>query len=145
MPSWVEQGYDAYAKRLTQEIQLELIEIATKKRTKNANTEKIQQFEESQLIKAAQKCDFSVALDPKGKSYTTEKFAQTLENWQHRGLHKIGLLVGGPEGLTDGVRRQADHLWSLSALTFPHPLVRVVVAEQIYRAWSLLKSHPYHR
>ena len=145
MPSWVKEGYSEYAKRLTQDILLELVEIETKKRGKNANIPQIQRFEEKQLLAEAKKCDLVIALDPKGKPWSTEQLSQRFQDWQNLGHHRIGLLVGGPEGLTDACRQQADLLWSLSPLTFPHPLVRVIVAEQIYRAWTITKSHPYHR
>lgn len=145
MPDWVKEGYNEYAKRLTQDIRLELIELPTKKRTKNATLWKIQEYEEHQLLNSAAKCDWVVALDPKGSSLSTEGFSDQLHKWQLQGLHNIGFLIGGPEGLTKNCIDSAHFRFSLSHLTFPHPLVRVIVAEQIYRGWSLLKSHPYHR
>lgn len=145
MPDWVSQGYQTYAKRLTQEVQLELIELPTKKRLKNANTQQIQQHEETLLLSAADKADLIIALDPRGKSYTTEAFSERMQQWQLDGIHKVALLIGGPEGLTPTCLSRAHLRWSLSPLTFPHPLVRVIVAEQVYRAWTLQKSHPYHR
>lgn len=145
MPRWVKEGYSEYAKRLTHDIRLELVELPTKKRTKNAPLVQIQQFEETQLLNASAKCDWIVALDPAGTSLSTETFSEHLLKWQLQGHHRIGFLIGGPEGLSKHCVNQANFRLSLSQLTFPHPLVRVIVAEQIYRAWSLLKSHPYHR
>lgn len=85
-----------------------------------------------------------VALDPKGKSHTTERLAQRLEQWMNSGTD-IALLVGGPEGLSAECLQAADETWSLSPLTFPHPMVRVLLAESLYRAWSVMTNHPYHR
>ncbi len=144
MPSWVEQGYREYAQRLPAEAKLELIEIAPGKRGKNADIKRIVE-EEGQRIRAAiPKSAHIVVLDVKGKNYTTEKLAERLDHWMHGG-QDVCLLVGGPEGLSEECRKLASETWSLSALTFPHPLVRVILAEQIYRAWSVLRNHPYHR
>jgi 23S rRNA (pseudouridine1915-N3)-methyltransferase len=85
-----------------------------------------------------------VALDLSGKSWATPELALALKRWQEIGK-PIALLVGGPDGLADSVKSKASEFWSLSPLTFPHPLVRIVVAEQLYRAWSILQNHPYHR
>ena len=85
-----------------------------------------------------------VALDVKGKAWSTEQLAQQLAHWQADG-RDVSLLVGGPDGLTDDCLQRANQRWSLSALTFPHPLVRIVMAEQLYRAWAVLQNHPYHR
>ena len=88
--------------------------------------------------------DFVVMLDERGKHFSTRELAQQLERWQHQGSD-IVLLAGGPDGFTQEIRARANQTWSLSRLTFPHPLIRVIVAEQIYRAWSVLQNHPYHR
>ena len=85
-----------------------------------------------------------VALEVKGKAWSTEQLAQRMEDWMAEG-RDVALLVGGPEGLADACRQRADLLWSLSPLTLPHPLVRVLLAEQLYRAWSVVQNHPYHR
>ncbi len=85
-----------------------------------------------------------VALEVGGKSWSTKQLAQNLDDWMSSG-RDLALLVGGPDGLGVAARKAADQLWSLSPLTLPHPLVRVVLAEQLYRAWSILRNHPYHR
>ncbi len=84
------------------------------------------------------------ALDVKGKTWSTEQLSQQLQGWQQDG-RDVSLLIGGPDGLSDACLKRADQCWSLSALTFPHPLVRIVMAEQLYRAWTILQHHPYHR
>lgn len=144
MPAWVEQGYKEYAQRMPAEARLELIEIAPGKRGKNADIRRIVDEEGARIQAAIPKSAHIVVLDVEGKSYSTEQLAQRMDNWMHSG-QDICLLVGGPEGLSSEVRAMANEKWSLSALTFPHPLVRVVLAEQLYRAWSVLRNHPYHR
>ena len=144
MPRWVQDGYREYAKRLPPECALNLIEIAAGKRGKNADVARILRDESRRLLAAIPKGATVVALEVGGRSWSTEQLAEKLEHWMGSG-QDVALLVGGPEGLTDDVRSAAGQLWSLSALTLPHPLVRVVLAEQLYRAWSILRNHPYHR
>jgi len=144
MPNWVEQGYLEYAHRMPAEAKLELKEIVPGKRGKNADIKRIVDDEGQRLKAAIPKSAHVVVLDVKGKAHTTEQLAKRMEEWMHTG-QDICLLVGGPEGLSDECRALADEKLSLSALTFPHPLVRVVLAEQLYRAWSVLRNHPYHR
>ena len=144
MPAWVTQAYQEYANRLPRDCQLILKEIPAEKRTKNSDLAKIKTKEATKLLDAIPSNCGVVALDVIGKSWSTEKLADNLQNWMMSG-QDIALLVGGPEGLTNEVRQRANQLWSLSALTFPHPLVRVVLAEQLYRAWSITANHPYHR
>lgn len=144
MPGWVETGYRGYAKRLPQECSLHLIEIEPGHRGKGANPDVARREEGSRMLAALPKGAQVVALDQGGKGWSTEELAGTLARWMADG-RDLALLVGGPEGLSDDCRSRADRLWSLSPLTFPHPLVRIVVAEQLYRAWSILKRHPYHR
>lgn len=144
MPAWVEAGYNEYAHRLPPEARLELKEITAGKRGKNADVARILHEEGQRLQLAITKSAHIVALDVKGKHYTTEQLAQRLGEWMQSG-QDIALLVGGPEGLSAECRELAHEHWSLSALTFPHPLVRIIIAEQLYRAWSVLKNHPYHR
>lgn len=144
MPSWVEAGYQEYARRLPRECRLELVEIAAAKRGKQADIARIM-AKEAEAVKAAiQPGDWVVALDVLGKNWSTPELANQLTRWQDQGRN-VALLVGGPEGLTDELRNMANQKWSLSALTLPHPLVRVVVAEALYRAWTVTVNHPYHR
>lgn len=144
MPSWVQQGYDEYAKRMPRECELVLKEITLGKRGKNSDVAKIVKDEGDRMIKAVSARTNVVVLDISGESWTTQELSLAMKRWMESGQN-IALMVGGPEGLADSVRDSATESWSLSRLTFPHPLVRVVVAEQLYRAWSLLNNHPYHR
>ena len=144
MPAWVDDGYKEYAQRMPPEARLELKEITAGKRGKNADVARILQEEGLRLQTVIPKGAHIVALDVKGKSYSTEQLATRLSEWMQSG-QDIALLIGGPEGLSAECRDMAHEHWSLSTLTFPHPLVRIIVAEQLYRAWSVLKNHPYHR
>jgi 23S rRNA (pseudouridine1915-N3)-methyltransferase len=144
MPSWVVAGYDEYAKRLPRECELVLKEIAPGKRGKNSDVARIVRDEGERMLAAIPSGVQIVTLDIPGKPWTTPELAQALDRWLASG-QSVALLVGGPEGLADAAKQRAHESWSLSKLTFPHPLVRIVVAEQIYRAWSLLNNHPYHR
>ncbi len=144
MPAWVEQGYAEYAKRLPADCALELVEIAPGHRAKNTSKEKAMQQEAEALRKAIRPQDFVVALDVKGHAWSTEQLAQQLDGWRMQG-GDVALLIGGPDGMTPELLTLARQRWSLSALTLPHPLVRVLLAEQLYRAWSILQGHPYHK
>ncbi len=144
MPGWVQQGFDEYAKRLPPECGLRLIEVAAGKRGKNADIARIRRGESERLLTAVPKSARILALEVDGKSWSTEQLAKQLERWMAEG-QDVALLIGGPDGLTEQVRTAAQQQWSLSSLTLPHPLVRVIVAEQLYRAWSILHNHPYHR
>lgn len=143
MPAWVQQGYNEYAKRMPRECELILKEIQPDKR-RSGDIARIAQDEGERMIAALPARAYIVALDIYGKLKSTADVSQTLQRWLGNG-QPLALMVGGPEGLSRQVKEIADESWSLSPLTFPHPLVRVIVAEQIYRAWSLLHNHPYHR
>jgi len=144
MPDWVNKGYAEYANRLNGKVQLQLKEIPAEKRRKNSDIKTLCKKESEKLIKAIPPGCHVVALDVLGNSWSTEKLAGQMENWMMSG-HDVALLVGGPEGMTKECIDHADQVWSLSPLTFPHPLVRVLLAEQLYRAWSVTENHPYHR
>lgn len=144
MPSWVEQGYTEYAKRLPQECSLKLHEVPAGKRGKNADIVRLTRQEGEKMAAAIPKGARVVALEVRGKAWSTEQLAGRLESWMGDG-RDVALLIGGPEGIEPGLSAQADERWSLSPLTLPHPLVRIVVAEQLYRAWSVTRGHPYHR
>ena len=144
MPRWVQDGFSEYAKRLPAECALRLTEVAAGRRGKNADIPRIIRDESERLLAAVPRGAIVVALEVGGTSWSTEQLAGQLDTWMNSG-HDLALLVGGPDGLTDEVRNAARQLWSLSALTLPHPLVRVLLAEQLYRAWSILRNHPYHR
>lgn len=144
MPGWVNEAYQDYAKRLPKECELVLREIAPGKRGKNADIPRILEDEGTRVLSSLSKDDHVVALEIEGKCWNTEQLADQLAQWMRNGK-RVALLVGGPEGLATQCRSRANQLWSLSRLTLPHPIVRVIVAEQIYRAWSVLNRHPYHR
>lgn len=144
MPVWVEQAFTNYAQRLPKDCSLELIEITAAKRSKNQLATQWMEKEGRQIMKAIDSGDWVVALDVKGKSWSTQQLAQQITQWQHQG-NNVALLVGGPDGLSPECLDRANVRWSLSALTMPHPLVRVVLSEAIYRAWSVTVNHPYHR
>ena len=144
MPAWVEQGYQDYSKRLPKECALHLKEISAGKRTQKSDTQKIIREEGAKMLAAIPARSHIVMLDVLGKPWSTKQLSQQLKRWLESGQNVV-LLIGGPEGLSDAVKEKAQQSWSLSNLTFPHPLARVLVSEQIYRAWSLLQNHPYHR
>lgn len=144
MPGWVEAGFNEYAKRLPTDFQLELVEIAPGYRGKGADIARAIRSEGDAMLAALQKNEKVIALEVGGRSWSTEQLAQEAENWRMDGRN-LALLVGGPDGLDTRCVAAADQKWSLSALTLPHPLVRIVLAEQLYRAWTLLQGHPYHK
>ncbi|MEW8042992.1 MAG: 23S rRNA (pseudouridine(1915)-N(3))-methyltransferase RlmH [gamma proteobacterium symbiont of Phacoides pectinatus] len=144
MPHWVQEGYREYAKRLPAECTLRLVEIAPGHRGKGADLRRAMQDEGERMLKAIPNNCRVIALDIPGKAWSTEQLASHMDGWMNSG-QDLALLVGGPEGLAPGCLERTGQRWSLSPLTLPHPLVRVVLAEQIYRAWSLLRNHPYHR
>lgn len=144
MPTWVQQGYAEYAKRIPAECALKLTEISPGKRGKNADIARAMRDEGQRMLAAIPKGAFVIALEVDGKAWSTEKLADQLDSWMNLGSD-VALLVGGPEGLSPECKTAAQLKWSLSPLTLPHPLVRVVIAEQLYRAWSVMRNHPYHR
>ncbi|MBE0470334.1 MAG: 23S rRNA (pseudouridine(1915)-N(3))-methyltransferase RlmH [Methyloprofundus sp.] len=144
MPGWVKQGYDEYAKRMPRECELVLKEIPAGKRGKNSDVNRIVRDEGARMLAALPKSCLIVTLDIPGKLWTTPNLSEAMRGWLDSG-QDVALLIGGPEGLADSVKQAANQSWSLSKLTLPHPLVRIVVAEQIYRAWSIINNHPYHR
>ena len=144
MPAWVTEGYQKYARRMPPDCRLELTEIPAVQRGKHADIKRILQHEGKTLLSRVPKGSKVIALDVLGKSWSTEQLSMQLEGWMQQGSD-LTLMVGGPEGLHSGCLQAASQHWSLSALTFPHPLVRIILAEQLYRAVSLLRGHPYHR
>lgn len=144
MPSWVNDAWQDYAKRLPKDWALKLIEIPASKRGKNAPIERILQEEGERLLKAAEGCEILIALDRIGKDISSRDLAKHCSDW-HENHQRVVILVGGPEGLSPACLDACHRRWSLSAMTLPHPIVRAVIAEQIFRAWSILNNHPYHR
>lgn len=144
MPDWVEQGFKEYCQRMPPVCKLELVEITAKKRGKNADTARILRDEAVLMQAAVPPGSLLIALDRKGKSVDTPVLARNLQNWIDDS-RDVAILVGGPEGIDSEYLHQIPLMWSLSALTFAHPLVRVMLAEQLYRAWSINANLPYHR
>ncbi len=144
MPEFVNAGFAEYAKRFPREMPLELVEIPAGKRTRNADIARIVNREGELMLAAAPKGGMIVAMDIPGKMYSTPELAEELRRWRDGG-RDVALLVGGPEGLAPACKKAAEASWSLSPLTLPHPLVRIVIAESLYRAWSVSANRPYHR
>lgn len=144
MPGWVEQGVQEYSKRLPAEFSFSCIEVPLGRRGKNTDPAQAMKQEADALLAKIGKSDYVIALDVRGKVLSTEAMAGRISAIRDEGRH-ISLLVGGPDGLTQDCLQRAEERWSLSALTLPHPLVRIVIAEQIYRVWSIIAGHPYHR
>ncbi|RKR06410.1 23S rRNA (pseudouridine1915-N3)-methyltransferase [Kushneria sinocarnis] len=144
MPGWVEQGVAEYRKRLPRDMALEIIEIAPGNRRGSDHPARAVAHEGERMLSRLGRDDHVVALDVAGRQWSTERLAGRLDEWRHGG-RDVALLVGGPDGLDERCLAKAAERWSLSALTLPHPLVRIVLAEQLYRAWTLLVGHPYHR
>ncbi len=144
MPAWVSSGYDEFIKRLPKEFTPILKEIPPGRRSKNSDLKRAIAEESVRILQAIPKDCTVIALDENGRSWTTRKLAEQMEDWAGSG-RDVALIIGGADGLSNEVKQRADLSWSLSALTLPHALVRVVLAEQLYRAWSLMTHHPYHR
>jgi 23S rRNA (pseudouridine1915-N3)-methyltransferase len=143
-PSWVAQGFAEYQKRLSHWLPLELLEIETGMRGKGRDAVRATADEGTRVLSALPKNAHVVALDMPGKAWTSEQLARRLEHW--RGLGRdLSFLIGGPEGHAPEVIAHTDESWSLGPLTLPHMLVRLLVAEQLYRAAAMLANHPYHR
>lgn len=144
MPSWVTEAFTDYQKRFPPEMKLVLEEIPPVKRNGKNSDNKAKEQEAKLILEALPKKAYIVALDERGKQYTSLEMGDKVGKWQNLGMDVV-LIVGGPNGLTDEVRNKANELWSLSKLTLPHPLVRVFLAETIYRGYSIFANLPYHR
>jgi 23S rRNA (pseudouridine1915-N3)-methyltransferase len=144
MPSWVSEGFDDYAGRMPPECRLLLKEIPLGASRSGGDSRKAMQEESEKMLSAVPEGANLIALDVRGKALATEELAKQLNQWLQEGRDQA-LLIGGPDGLAPDCLARASLRLSLSPLTLPHGLVRVVVAEQLYRAWSILKNHPYHR
>lgn len=144
MPAWVEAGWLEYARRLPGEIQLELVEVPLITRRKNSDVRRLIQQEGDAMLAKVQQGERIVTLEVNGKAWRSEQLASELERWQ-LDARTVNLMIGGPEGLAPQVQARSEQQWSLSPLTLPHPLVRIVVTEQLYRAHTILSGHPYHK
>lgn len=143
-PDWQRLGFAEYSRRLPKECAIELVEIPAATRAKSRPTSQAIQKESDRMLAAIGRNDYVIALDQPGTQYGSEDLAGLLQMWLGQG-RDLAMLIGGADGLSDACRTRADLRWSLSDLTLPHGLVRVLVAEQVYRAWSILRGHPYHR
>ena len=141
---WERDGYREYARRMPPELPIELHEIPAAKGTKRDSAERRVEEEGKRLAAATPSGARVIALDERGSAWTTRELANRIERWMHDG-RDLALLVGGADGLAPACIEAAEHRWSLSALTLPHGLARIVVAEQLYRASTILRRHPYHR
>ena len=144
MPHWVDIASNDFIKRLPAEIKINSILLPLIKRGKNPDIPRIIRDESRKLLIAVPKDSLLVVLDVLGKPVTTMNFSSILDTWMQQG-QDISIVIGGPDGVSNELLSQARQKISLSTLTFPHPLVRVILLEQIYRAWSILNNHPYHR
>ena len=144
LAQWQQQGFQEYARRLPRECAIELTEIPAAARAKSKPTKQAIEKESDRILAALTKNDYVIALDQPGAQYSSEDFSALLATWLTQGRN-LAMLIGGADGLSDACRSRANLRWSLSDMTLPHGLVRVIVAEQVYRAWSILHGHPYHR
>jgi 23S rRNA (pseudouridine1915-N3)-methyltransferase len=144
MPAWIQDGFQEYTRRMPPEIRVELVELKPEERGAGRSVDKARALEGERLLGALPVASTLLALDERGKSVTTQGLSVMLAEWMRDGTHPV-FAIGGADGLSDAVKSRADKLVSLSALTLPHGLARVVLAEQLYRAWSILARHPYHR
>ncbi|NRA20033.1 MAG: 23S rRNA (pseudouridine(1915)-N(3))-methyltransferase RlmH [Oceanospirillaceae bacterium] len=144
MPAWVTTGFSEYNKRMPREMRVEIVEISIGPRGKGADLKRAIKKEGDAMLSAIPNGDWVVALEVTGKTWSTEQLAEQMESWQLKGRN-LCLLVGGPDGLDPRCSAMADQKWSLSALTLPHPMVRILLSEQLYRAWSIIQGHPYHK
>ncbi|CAM3454154.1 23S rRNA (pseudouridine(1915)-N(3))-methyltransferase RlmH [Bordetella sputigena] len=144
MPGWVETAWDDYARRLPPDCALELREIKPEPRTSGKTPAQMMAAEAKRIEAATPSGALRIALDERGRDLTTAALSKNLEQW--RGLGRdVAFVVGGPDGLDAALKSSCDGLIRLSSLTLPHPMVRVLLAEQLYRAWAILTNHPYHR
>ena len=144
MPAWVEQGFNEYVKRLPNDCRIELVELPIGPRGKKQPVSKAIEKEGQAMLAAMNPKNHCVALEVLGKPWSTEKLSEQLSDWRMLG-QDVDLLIGGPDGLSPECVKLAKQKWSLSPLTLPHPLVRILVGEQLYRAWTILNNHPYHK
>ena len=143
MPAWVDAGWDEYARRMPQDLPVELVALKAEPRDRGKTAAQILAAEAARIA-AACKSATLVALDERGERWTTRVLADKLARWRIE-AHDVAFVIGSADGLAESVKRDASATFSLSALTLPHGLVRIIVAEQLYRAASLLSHHPYHR
>lgn len=144
MPTWITEGFNEYARRMPREAKIELVEIKPEPRCTGKTTAQIMAAEAQRIRAALPDAARCIGLDEHGATPTTRQLAQQMQDWMGAGSD-IAFIIGGADGLHDSVKQRAQQLMALSAFTLPHGMVRVLLAEQLYRAYSLLHNHPYHR
>ena len=143
-PSWVDAAFAAYVERMPRDWKFRLDAIPVAKRPKNKGSDRARNSESTRILAKLSAGELLVLLDERGRQMTSSALARELGKWQSDG-DNLCFVIGGPDGVSPEVRDRADTIWSLSELTLPHGLARVLLAEQLYRAWSMLAGHPYHR
>ena len=143
-PSWVDTAFAEYTARLPRQWKFRLDTIATADRRKAVTPERAKDLEAVKLLGKLQPAEQVVLLDENGRQFTSRELSSRIDGWQASG-DNLAFIIGGPDGVSDDVRKRANLTWSMSSLTLPHGLARVLFAEQLYRAWSLTTGHPYHR
>ena len=144
MPIWVDTAFIEYSKRLPKNINFNLTEITPANRNKNRNSDESKKIEEKKINAVISSDDLVIALDVKGKLISSLSLSKKLNTWIDN-QQQISILIGGADGLSSSIKKTADEIWSLSEMTLPHSLVRIIIIEQLYRAWSIISNHPYHR
>ena len=143
-PSWVDDAFATYTGRFPQQWKFRLDCVATARRNKGDQSDRAKQVESEQILAKVAAKEQLVLLDERGRQLTSQALATSLSDWQTDG-RDLSFVIGGPDGVSSACRERAAFVWSLSSLTLPHGLARVLFAEQLYRAWSLQSGHPYHR
>jgi 23S rRNA (pseudouridine1915-N3)-methyltransferase len=145
MSHWVDAGFEEYARRMPREARITLVEVKPHRRGAGAgDIPQALEMERRRIAAALPKNCYKVVLDERGEELTTRELSGRMAEWRRSG-RDVGFIIGGADGTATALRSEADLLWSLSALTLPHQLVRIMLAEQLYRAASMLGGHPYHR
>ena len=144
MPKWVDLALTEYIKRLPKNINFNLNEIAPEKRSRNRSLQELKKNEDEKINTLISSTNIVIALDEKGELISSHRLAGELQIWIDQQLD-VGILIGGAEGLSDSIKNRASKIWSLSKMTLPHALARVIFIEQLYRASTILNKHPYHR
>ena len=144
MPAWIQEGFTEYTRRMPPEIRVDLVEVKPEERGGGRSADKAKVVEGERLLAVVPEGATLIALDERGKAVATKGLAVMLSAWMRDASRPV-FAIGGADGLSDAVKERADKLLTLSELTLPHGMVRVVLAEQLYRAWSILAGHPYHR
>jgi len=144
MPAWIQEGFQEYTRRMPPEIRVDLMELKPEERGAGRSLDRAKTLEGERILAALPAGAALIALDERGKGVSTQGLSVMLSEWMRDGSHPA-FVIGGADGLSEAVRDRADKIVSLSTLTLPHGIARVLLAEQLYRAWTILARHPYHR